>query len=52
MPGPWTFAPGKRYWIDVVVSNDGTVRIDRIVPAEPAKGDKDGASNGITLQNP
>ena len=43
---------GKRYWIDVVVSNDGTVRIDRIVPAEPAKGDKDGASNGITLQNP
>jgi hypothetical protein len=27
---------GKRYWIDVVVSNDGTVRIDRIVPAEGA----------------
>ena len=25
---------GKRYWIDVVVSNDGTIRIDRIVPAE------------------
>lgn len=25
---------GKRYWIDVVVSNDGTVRIDRIVPAD------------------
>lgn len=27
---------GKRYWIDVVVSNDGTVRIDRIVPADGA----------------
>jgi hypothetical protein len=25
-----------RYWIDVVVSNDGTFRIERIVPAEPA----------------
>jgi hypothetical protein len=40
---------GKRYWIDVVVSNDGTVRIERIVPAEAAthqKADK----NGVTLQ--
>jgi len=35
---------GKRYWIDVVVSNDGTIRIDRIVPAEK----KDDA----ILQNP
>ena len=25
----------KRYWIDVVVSNDGTFRIERIVPADP-----------------
>lgn len=40
---------GKRYWIDVVVSNDGTVRIERIVPAESAthqRADKD----GVTLQ--
>jgi hypothetical protein len=40
---------GKRYWIDVVVSNDGTVRIERIVPAESAthqRTDKD----GVTLQ--
>jgi hypothetical protein len=34
-----------RYWIDVVVSNDGTFRIERIVPAETAnsKGGHDGA---------
>jgi hypothetical protein len=33
-----------RYWIDVVVSNDGTFRIERIVPAEtaPPKGGPDG----------
>ena len=31
---PEAKSTGKRYWIDVVVSNDGTVRIDRIVPAE------------------
>jgi hypothetical protein len=24
---------GARYWVDIVVSNDGTVRIERIVPA-------------------
>lgn len=41
---------GKRYWIDVVVSNDGTVRIDRIVPAETTH--KKGAPDGITLQTP
>jgi len=41
---------GKRYWIDVVVSNDGTVRIDRIVPAETSP--KKGAPDGITLQTP
>lgn len=38
---------GRRYWIDVVVSNDGTVRIERIVPAEAhQQADHD----GITLQ--
>jgi hypothetical protein len=42
---------GKRYWIDVVVSNDGTVRIDRIVPAEPPH-QKNGAPDGISLQTP
>lgn len=41
---------GKRYWIDVVVSNDGTVRIDRIVPAET--NHKKESPNGITLQTP
>jgi hypothetical protein len=24
---------GDRYWVDIVVSNDGTVRIERIIPA-------------------
>ena len=39
-----------RYWIDVVVSNDGTFRIERIVPADPThmrKGD-----DGVMLQSP
>lgn len=39
-----------RYWIDVVVSNDGTFRIERIVPADatnPRKG-----HDGVTLQAP
>jgi hypothetical protein len=31
---PENKSTGKRYWIDVVVSNDGTVRIDRVVPAD------------------
>jgi hypothetical protein len=35
---------GTRYWVDIVVSNDGTVRIEKIVPA--------GGSDGITLQTP
>ena len=30
---PHTRNTGTRYWIDVVVSNDGTFRIERIVPA-------------------
>ena len=34
-----------RYWIDVVVSNDGTFRIEQIVPADPhAKGGHDGVT--------
>lgn len=41
---------GKRYWIDVVVSNDGTVRIDRIVPAETTR--KKEVPDGIKLQTP
>jgi len=49
---PQTQTSGKRYWIDVVVSNDGTVRIDRIVPAEPARKDNEGIADGITLQTP
>ena len=41
---PNSQSTGKRYWIDVVVSNDGTIRIDRIVPAE--------RNDEITLQTP
>ncbi|HUQ09800.1 MAG TPA: hypothetical protein VM146_05745 [Steroidobacteraceae bacterium] len=40
---------GKRYWIDVVVSNDGTVRIERIVPAESAAHQRTN-KDGVTLQ--
>lgn len=47
---PNAHSTGKRYWIDVVVSNDGTVRIDRIVPAETIRNK--GAPDGITLQTP
>ena len=32
---PNTKNTSTRYWIDVVVSNDGTFRIERIVPADP-----------------
>ena len=28
-----TRSAGARYWVDVVVSNDGTVRIENVVPA-------------------
>jgi len=48
---PHAHSTGKRYWIDVVVSNDGTVRIDRIVPAETTVK-KNGVPHGITLQTP
>jgi hypothetical protein len=41
---------GQRFWIDVVVSNDGTVRIDRIVPAERAARHEQVNPNGVTLQ--
>jgi len=37
-----------RYWIDVVVSNDGTFRIERIVPADPAQ--KKGGQDGVAPQ--
>jgi len=49
---PSARSTGKRYWVDVVVSNDGTVRIDRVVPAEPANKNNAGAPDGITLQAP
>ena len=41
---------GQRFWIDVVVSNDGTVRIDRIVPADRAARQEQVNPNGVTLQ--
>jgi hypothetical protein len=43
---------GKRYWIDIIVSNDGTVRIEKVVPAEPANNSNPGSRDGITLQVP
>lgn len=39
---------GARYWVDIVVSNDGTVRIENIVPA----GESPGEQHGVTTQNP
>jgi hypothetical protein len=39
---------GARYWIDVVVANDGTFRIERIVPADPTQ--KMGGHDGIAPQ--
>jgi hypothetical protein len=41
---------GKRYWIDVVVSNDGTMRIERIVPAEGKVEPQQANPDGLTLQ--
>ena len=41
---PNSRSSGKRYRIDVVVSNDGTIRIDRIEPTE--------RNDEITLQTP
>lgn len=37
-----------RYWIDVVVANDGTFRIERIVPADPVQ--KKGGHDGVAPQ--
>ena len=36
-----------RYWIDVVVSNDGTFRIERVVPADARQGGQDDAAPKI-----
>jgi len=47
---PKAKATGKRYWIDVIVSNDGTLRIEKVVPAESAKNQNKGNRDGITLQ--
>jgi hypothetical protein len=45
---PKSTVAGTRYWIDVVVSNDGTFRIERIVPADiHAKGGHDGVTPQI-----
>jgi hypothetical protein len=41
-------AGGTRYWVDIVVSNDGTVRIENIVPAGESPGEK----HGVAIQNP
>lgn len=41
---PHAHRTGKRYWVDVVVSNDGSVRIERVVPAE--------SDDDAKLQNP
>jgi hypothetical protein len=37
-----------RYWIDVVVANDGTFRIERIVPADASQ--KKGGPDGVAPQ--
>jgi hypothetical protein len=44
---PNTKNASTRYWIDVVVSNDGTFRIERIVPAD---AQKQGGHDGIAPQ--
>jgi hypothetical protein len=41
---------GKRYWIDVIVSNDGTLRIERIVPADGKMDQQKAVPDGLTLQ--
>jgi hypothetical protein len=40
-----TRSAGTRYWVDVVVSNDGTVRIENVVPAGENR-------HGIDTQSP
>jgi hypothetical protein len=39
---PRAKSTGRRYLIDVVVSNDGTMRIERIVPADGESEEHDG----------
>jgi hypothetical protein len=41
-------AESTRYWVDIVVSNDGTIRIENIVPAGESPGEK----HGVAIQNP
>jgi hypothetical protein len=41
---------GARYWIYVVVSNDGTVRVEKVVPANPQLKNSRSEHDGITLQ--
>jgi len=41
---PSTQNTSTRYWIDVVVSNDGTFRIERVVPADARHGGHDDAA--------
>ena len=40
-----TRSAGTRYWVDIVVSNDGTVRIENVVPAGEEQ-------HGIDTQTP
>ena len=41
---PSTRNTSTRYWIDVVVSNDGTFRIERVVPASSGHGGHEDAA--------
>ena len=41
---PDTKNTSTRYWIDVVVSNDGTFRIERVVPADSRQGGHEDAA--------
>ena len=45
---PHAKSKGKRFFIDVVVSNDGTVRIERIVPADGVTPQAE--DNGYAIQ--
>jgi hypothetical protein len=47
---PKAKSTGKRYWIDVVVSNDGTMRIERIVPADGKMEQQKANPDDLTLQ--
>ena len=48
---PGTDPGGKRYWIDVVVSNNGTFRIENIVPAQnPDKNSRSGPDGAQQTQ--